>query len=167
MGDPVTWFDLGAADPEPLKGFYSELFGWKLRPMGGTYTVLLTGGGMTGGIGRSQTGDPWIAFYAEVEDPQATLDRAVSLGGTVVVKEAAGKMRLGSFDSRVVRQETLDRLPELEAYAKKLIYQFKYRPYLSDLNKFLADLMYESIIQKENFDKLLNACAPLVFINDK
>ena len=30
-------------------------------------------------------GRPWIAFYAEVEDPQATLDRAVSLGGTVVV----------------------------------------------------------------------------------
>jgi hypothetical protein len=32
----------------------------------------------------------------------------------VIEKKAATKMRLGSFDSRVVRQETLDKLPELE-----------------------------------------------------
>jgi competence protein ComFC len=37
---------------------------------------------------------------------------------------------------------------------KKLIYQFKYKPYLSDLNKFLSELLYEAIIQKEDFAKL-------------
>ena len=41
-----------------------------------------------------------------------------------VPKKAASKMRLGSFDSRVVRQETLDRLPELEHYAEKLLRQW-------------------------------------------
>jgi hypothetical protein len=28
MGDPVTWFDLGAKDPEPLQAFSGSLFGW-------------------------------------------------------------------------------------------------------------------------------------------
>ena len=31
---------------------------------------------------------------------------------------------LGSFDSRVVRQDTLDKLPELEKYAEKLLRQW-------------------------------------------
>jgi hypothetical protein len=42
----------------------------------------------------------------------------------VVEKKVVGKVRLGSFDSRVVRQETLDRLPELEQYAAKLLRQW-------------------------------------------
>lgn len=85
MGDPVTWFDLGAADAEPLKAFYGDLFGWKLEPASEGYTVVRTGGGTNGGIGRSMTGDPWATFYVEVEDPQAALDRAESLGGKTVV----------------------------------------------------------------------------------
>ena len=36
---------------------------------------------------------------------------------------------------------------------KKLIYNFKYKPFLSDLNKSLAELFYESIIQNEIFQK--------------
>ena len=85
MGNPVTWFDLGAADEGPLRAFYAELFGWKLQRMAETYTMLSTGGGINGGIGRSQSGDPWLAFYVEVADPQAMLDKAVSLGGTIVL----------------------------------------------------------------------------------
>jgi competence protein ComFC len=34
---------------------------------------------------------------------------------------------------------------------KKLIYNFKYKPYLSDLQKTLVELFYESIIQQEIF----------------
>ena len=37
--------------------------------------------------------------------------------------------------------------------AKKLIYSFKYKPYLSDLKTSLVDLFYESIIQNEIFQK--------------
>lgn len=36
---------------------------------------------------------------------------------------------------------------------KKLIYNFKYKPYLSDLQKSLVELFYESIIQQELFQK--------------
>src|SRR5437660_709992 len=85
MGNPVTWFDLGAADEGPLRAFYAELFGWKLQRMAETYTMLSTGGGINGGIGRSQSGDPWLAFYVEVADPQAMLNKAVSLGGNIVL----------------------------------------------------------------------------------
>lgn len=87
MGCPVTWFDLGAADVEPLKRFYGELFGWKLEGAAETYTMIDTqsGAGMPGGIGRSGTGDPWLAFYVEVEDPQSVLDRAESMGAKMVV----------------------------------------------------------------------------------
>lgn len=34
---------------------------------------------------------------------------------------------------------------------QKLIYNFKYKPYLTDLKNVLADLFYESIIQSEQF----------------
>jgi predicted enzyme related to lactoylglutathione lyase len=42
------------------------------------------GGGISGGIGRSQSGEPWATFYVEVEDLQASLDRAEALGGRTV-----------------------------------------------------------------------------------
>lgn len=39
---------------------------------------------------------------------------------------------------------------------KKLIYSFKYKPYLTDLEKSLVELFYESIIQQEIFQKKLS-----------
>ena len=38
--------------------------------------------------------------------------------------------------------------------AKKLLYQFKYRPYLTDLKVTLTDLMHESLIQNEEFERV-------------
>lgn len=38
---------------------------------------------------------------------------------------------------------------------QKLIYNFKYKPYLTDLKIVLSDLFYESIIQNENFNNEL------------
>lgn len=36
---------------------------------------------------------------------------------------------------------------------KKLLYTFKYRPYLADLKNVLTDLFFEGLIQKEGFDE--------------
>lgn len=44
---------------------------------------------------------------------------------------------------------------------KKLIYNFKYKPYLSDLNKTLVELFYESIIQQELFIKTIQQSSNL------
>ncbi|HET7243926.1 MAG TPA: VOC family protein [Streptosporangiaceae bacterium] len=88
MGNAVLHFEVGAADDEPLVAFYGELFGWGLQGFsGGGYTMVDTrgGGGINGGIGKSRTGEPWSTFYVETGDPQATLDKANSLGGTTVM----------------------------------------------------------------------------------
>lgn len=39
--------------------------------------------------------------------------------------------------------------------AQKLIYNFKYKPFLTDVKESLGNLFYESIIQNENFNKLM------------
>lgn len=45
---------------------------------------------------------------------------------------------------------------------KKLIYNFKYKPYLSDLKNSLVELFYESIIQNEIFQKAYSSSPALV-----
>lgn len=39
---------------------------------------------------------------------------------------------------------------------KKLLYQFKYSPYLTDLQTILGDLLYEELIQSEIFTQVLS-----------
>jgi uncharacterized protein len=88
MANPVVHFEIGAADDRPLLAFYGELFGWGLRAVPGVnYTLVDTrgGGGINGGIGKSGTGEAWVAFYVEVDDPQAFLDRAGALGAATVL----------------------------------------------------------------------------------
>ena len=43
---------------------------------------------------------------------------------------------------------------EYKGIVKKIIYQFKYKPYLLDLKNVLVDFMYESLIQNEFFTKI-------------
>ena len=47
--------------------------------------------------------------------------------------------------------------------AQKLIYNFKYKPYLKDLSLFLSELFYESIIQNENLALIMQK----PFVNQK
>lgn len=43
---------------------------------------------------------------------------------------------------------------EYKGITKKLIYNFKYKPYLSDLKNLLVDFLFEAIIQNEAFSKI-------------
>jgi predicted enzyme related to lactoylglutathione lyase len=102
MGNAVVHFEIGAADDQPLIAFYRQLFGWGLNSMPeGGYTLIDTrgGGGINGGIGRSQTGEPWSTFYVEADDPQAVLDHAVSLGAQTVmpVTDFGGMVAIAMF----------------------------------------------------------------------
>lgn len=45
---------------------------------------------------------------------------------------------------------------------KKLVYQFKYQPYLTDLQFLLTDLLYEGLIQQELLHKVLQSECVLV-----
>ena len=101
MANSVVRFEVGAADPQPLVRFYGELFGWDLETISPGYTLIDTrgGGGLNGGVGRSNTGEPWATFYVEVEDLHATLERAEALGGRTAlgVTELPG-MAFAMFD---------------------------------------------------------------------
>ncbi len=46
--------------------------------------------------------------------------------------------------------------------SKKLIYQFKYRPYISGLSVFIADLLCDSLIQNEQFNRISGL--PLILV---
>jgi uncharacterized protein len=87
MTNPVVRFEVGAAEHGPLVEFYGELFGWGMEAISEGYTLVDTraGHGLNGGVGRSNSGDPWATFYVEVDDLQATLERAEALGGRTVV----------------------------------------------------------------------------------
>lgn len=67
-----------------------------------------------------------------------------------------------------VKSFTLDAVIPVVAYkgvVKKLLYQFKYVPYLSSLNKTMSEIMFEGIIQNETlFSKIptsILTCVPL------
>jgi predicted enzyme related to lactoylglutathione lyase len=98
MANPVAYFEVGAAENQPLVDFYGQLFGWEMRSVAPGYTLIDTraGGGIGGGVGRSGTGEPWLTFYVEVDDLPATLDKVGSMGGRTVV-EPMDIPGMGSF----------------------------------------------------------------------
>lgn len=103
MGNPVVHFEIGGPDDQPLAAYYGELFGWGLQAMGGGgYTLIDTcgGTGIKGGIGKSQTGEPWATFYVEADDLQAVLDKAESMGAKTVlpVTDFGGAVTIAMFN---------------------------------------------------------------------
>jgi len=101
MGSAVVQFEIGGPDDRLLADLYGALFGWEMTPIPGAgYTLIAaSGAGISGGLGHSRTGRPWATFYAEADDVQAMLDRAVALGGTTVVPvtEIPGRLSYGMF----------------------------------------------------------------------
>ena len=93
MPNPVAYFELGARDAAKLRDFYSDLFGWNVEPFGrsaaGTdyFHIEPSDGGIAGGVIQTNENMPpsYVMVYVSVGDLQAALDRAASLGGTVVV----------------------------------------------------------------------------------
>lgn len=89
MGSPIVHFELIGKDAAGLKEFYTQLFDWKigaLRPDMGNYALIDEGSsGLAGGIGQSDDGQPRASVHAQVPDLQAALDKAVALGGAVVM----------------------------------------------------------------------------------
>ena len=91
MGQPVVHFEIIGKDGEALKAYYSELFGWEIdsnNPM--KYGIVAREGntnpdgvGIGGGISTAPEGyDGHVTFYIGVDDVEAALAKAESLGGT-------------------------------------------------------------------------------------
>lgn len=128
MAAPVTHFEINAIDGKRANEFYSNLFGWDVQTMPEmNYGMIDTGVkmGINGGIGQVDQGkQPSVVFYVQVEDVQAHLDKAVSLGGKVVMplKEIPNMVTYAMFadiDGNVVGLIKGPQAPPKEAKPKK------------------------------------------------
>jgi predicted enzyme related to lactoylglutathione lyase len=102
MAAPVTHFEVNAKDAARVREFFSNLFGWKIDiDPSMNYGMVDTGVkmGINGGIGQAMGPNSSVTFYVQVEDVQAHLDKAASLGGKVVMPltEVAGMVTLAQI----------------------------------------------------------------------
>ena len=102
MGNPVVHFEIMGGDGERLKGFYSDLFGWKIdlsNPM--NYGMVDTGGdGINGGVGDGENFSG-TRVYIAVPDLQEALDKIESAGGKTVMAPQelpGGQVTLAMFE---------------------------------------------------------------------
>ena len=88
----VVWHDLMTTDAETSEKFFTELFGWQVKemdmgPPAGVYRMLHAGGTGIGGIvpmEKPGLSSHWIS-YVSVEDVDAAVARATSMGGVAAV----------------------------------------------------------------------------------
>ena len=96
MGQPVVHFEVIGQDPQQLRSYYGELFGWQFDTSGlvaeavsepANYGFVAhdsaTGGvGIPGGVGGGAGYAGHAIFYVGVPDVEAALKRAEELGGS-------------------------------------------------------------------------------------
>ena len=93
MGQPVVHFEIIGGDPERLRSYYGELFGWEFQTGDaateavsgpGNYGFVdagTTGNGINGGVGGGEGYESRVLFYVGVPNVEAALEKAESLGG--------------------------------------------------------------------------------------
>ena len=93
MGQPVVHFEILGKDADKTQSYYSELFGWAIKPLefeNPTQYGLVDrdgntnpdGIGIGGGVGGAPEGyGGHVTFYVEVPSVEDALAKAESLGG--------------------------------------------------------------------------------------
>lgn len=86
MPSPVVHFEIGCKDSVKSTQFYKDLFDWEIQTHGPANMVAAGTGGIGGHI-HSLGHEPhnYITIYAQVDDLQASLDKAETLGGKTLV----------------------------------------------------------------------------------
>lgn len=86
---PVVWFEIGCTKLDGTSKFLSDLFGWKMSDYGGDSHMIDTGVKDTVMGHISSLADAplpqYVVLYTQVDDVQASLDKAAKLGGKTVV----------------------------------------------------------------------------------
>jgi uncharacterized protein len=96
MGQPVVHFEIIGTNPEGLRDYYGDLFGWEFdtsslvsdavsEPANYGFVPRMAtsdGSGIPGGIGGGSGYQRRAIFYVGVPDVEAALQKAESLGGT-------------------------------------------------------------------------------------
>ncbi len=85
MQNPIVFFEIGCREISKTKAFFGNLFDWKLTDAGHA-TMIDTGGAVPGHI-TSLGHEPhtFTHFYVQVSDVKVYLDKAVELGGRILV----------------------------------------------------------------------------------
>ncbi|MGH3968392.1 MAG: VOC family protein [Mycobacterium sp.] len=83
MANVVNYFEVGTPDAGATSAFYGGLFGWQIGESGGYRMVDAALGGVWD---TAETGcGSWAIFYVQVDDVQASINKASELGAKVVV----------------------------------------------------------------------------------
>ena len=87
MSNPVVHFEIGSQHKEQTADYFSQLFGWKMQAMGpATMIDTGSGSGIQGHItALGHEPQRYTIFYVQVDDVQAYLDKAGTLGGKTLV----------------------------------------------------------------------------------
>ena len=88
MPNPIVHWELNTKDAKKTKEFMASLFGWHVdsnNPMDYGMIDTHTEKGLNGGIQDSDQAPKGTTVYIEVDDLQAYLDKAESLGGKTVM----------------------------------------------------------------------------------
>ena len=102
MGQPVVHFEIIGNDPQKLRDYYADLFGWEFQtpspvaqevsePGSYGFVDLVTsedGTGIRGGVGGGPSYRSHAVFYVGVPNVEAALQQAENLGGTRVMGPA-------------------------------------------------------------------------------
>ena len=88
MPNPVIHWEITGKDAPKLQQFYANLFGWNVdsnNPMNYGLVDTQTEDGINGGIAQEQEPTTRVTVYVQVDDLQAYLDKAESLGGKTIL----------------------------------------------------------------------------------
>lgn len=106
MSHDVVWWEIETPDPAGTQAFYGTLFGWTFErafdgpesEVGRDYWLVRHEGSGIGGLQAARPGQPapsaGVRLYVRVDDLEATVERAVTLGATV----ERGRTLLGGDD---------------------------------------------------------------------
>ena len=84
---PVVHWEIEAKDPERLRSFYGELFGWAIGDGPIMSIAAGLGGPEPGPAGHlRQSEQSRVNLYVQVRDLRESLDRAASLGGAITLE---------------------------------------------------------------------------------
>ena len=106
MANPIVHFEIASKDTGKVRDFYFNLFGWSINadnPLNYGLASTKEGKlGIDGGLYQAEDSNdrPGVRLYAKVDDAQAFLEKAASLGGTVVgeAQEVPGQgIKVGQF----------------------------------------------------------------------
>jgi predicted enzyme related to lactoylglutathione lyase len=112
MGQQVIHFEVIGKDPEALRHYYGQLFGWEFDTTGpvshevsepGEYGFVESSDhsvGIPGGVGGGAAHEPRATFYVGVPDVEAALQQAERLGGKRTMgpdQVPGGKLVVGHF----------------------------------------------------------------------